>query len=332
MKYTKWRVLATERWLIVLMAVVSLCPAVAFAKPPAPESDHPGSAGLKTTVGESDTKTGKPLTEEEDINKLFLRHMSVLLDRRQIELEVGLSYMYSRLYDPTQNQLTYSRLGQLSLALSFGLASFIQGAVSAPLVFHQEHGYRYTDSREEVSQGLRSGNVTTALSVQILRATGPWPDIMLFSDLSIPLSSTSANTGTQIGKVYWGFWSADVGLNIIKIVDPVILVAGASYGHPFERTSAGQHMQIGEFWGYIVGAGFAVNGKVSLSTTFRGGWQGPTHQDGKRIVDTEAEPMSLGMTVIYAASRSWYVSPSLAFPLNSDGGTVVLTFPVAHRF
>jgi hypothetical protein len=89
---------------------------------------------------------------------------------------------------------------------------------------------------------------------------------------------------------------------------------------------------LGDFWGYTVGLGFAVNGKVSLSTSFQGGWQAPLYQDGALVTGTEAEPMSLRMGFVYAASRSWFVSPSVQLPLNSDGGVVLLSLPVAYRF
>ena len=97
------------------------------------------------------------------------------------------------------------------------------------------------------------------------------------------------------------------------------------------ETIDGQLTQPGDFWGYMLGLGFAVNTKISLLTDFHGGWQAPSRLAGKRIVDSEGEPMTMTTGMIYAIAKTWYLSPAVTFPINSDAGTVMLGLSISHR-
>ena len=285
----------------------------------------------KDSKDKKDPKVGNAVADEEDAHSLFLRQVSVLFGRRQLEISMGFSYLYNRWYDPAQNRLTYSRDGQASLALSFGIASFLQATIAAPLVLNQEHTYRYTDSHEEGSMSVRLGNVTGGINMQLLRAARFWPDVMLSAGVSLPIESTSAKSVDQTGRVHWSSRACDLAVTMVKTSDPVSLVVGASYGHVFDQTIGGQLTQPGDFWGYMLGLGFAVNTKISLLTDFHGGWQAPSRLAGKRIVDSESEPMTMTTGLIYAISKSWYVSPAVTFPLNTDATTVMLALSISHR-
>ena len=159
----------------------------------------------------------------------------MLLGRREVQISLGFSYLYSRWYDPVQNRLTYSRDAQASLALSFGILSFVQATISAPLVLNQEHVYQYADSHEENSMSVRPGNVSGGFNVQLLRAARFWPDVMLSTGLSLPLGSTSSKSVDETGKVHWASRSGHVAVSLVKTSDPVSIVVGASYGHVFDR-------------------------------------------------------------------------------------------------
>ena len=269
---------------------------------PSPTSPKPtGEASIavdKDSKDPKDRKSGKAIADEEDAHSLFLRQVSVLLASREIEIDLGFLYVYDRSYDPTQNRLTYSRDGQASLALSFGIASFLQATISAPLVLNQEHTYSYADSREEASMSVRPGNVTGGINVQLLRAARSRPDVMLTAGLSLPLGSTSTKSVDQSGRVHLGSRAVNVAVSVVKTSDPISIVVSASYGHLFDETIAGQLTQSGDFWGYMFGLGFAVNTKVSLLTNVHGGWQAPSRLAGKRIVDSEAEPMTISTGMI----------------------------------
>ncbi len=275
---------------------------------------------------------GKAVDDEEDAHSLFLRHVSVLLASREIEIDLSFLYLYDRVYDPTQNRLTYSRDGQASLALSVGIVSFLQATLSAPLVLNQEHAYSYADSSEQVSTNIRLGDVTGGLNLQVLRAARWWPDVMLSAGLSLPLGLTSSKSVDQAGRVHVGSRAFNVAVSMVKTSDPVSIVVGASYGHVFDQTIAGQLTESGDFWGYVFGLGFAVNTRVSLLASFHGGWQAPSRVADKPIVDSEAEPMTMTTGMIYAIAKSWYVSPAVTFPINTDAAAVVLGSSISHRF
>lgn len=286
----------------------------------------------KDSKNPKDSKVGKAVADDEDAHSLFLRQVSVLLARREIEIDLGFLYVYNRSYDPTQNRLTLSRDAQASLALSVGITSFLQATLSAPLVLNQEHLYSYTDSSEQRSVSVQPGNVTGGVNVQLLRAVRAWPDVMLAAGMSLPLGSTSTKSVDQSGRAHGGSRAFHVAVTVVKTSDPVSIVLGASYGHMFDETIAGQLTQPGDFWGYMFGLGFAVNTKVSLLTNFHGGWQAPSRLGGKRLVDSEAEPMTMSTGMIYALAKSWYVSPSATFPINTDATAVVLGSSISHRF
>lgn len=294
--------------------------------------DPKSSKDSKDPKDPKDSKGGKAVADDEDAHSLFLRQVSVLLARREIEIDLGFLYVYNRSYDPTQNRLTLSRDAQASLALSFGITSFLQATLSAPLVLNQEHLYSYTDSSEQRSVSVQPGNVTGGVNVQLLRAVRAWPDVMLAAGLSLPLGSTSTKSVDQSGRAHGASRAFNVAVTVVKTSDPVSIVLGASYGHMFDETIAGQLTQPGDFWGYMFGLGFAVNTKVSLLTNFHGGWQAPSRMGGKRIVDSEAEPMTMSTGMIYALAKSWYVSPSATFPINTDATAVVLGSSISHRF
>jgi hypothetical protein len=68
---------------------------------------------------------------------------------------------------------------------------------------------------------------------------------------------------------------------------------GGGYRHLWERSFDGVLVQPGEQANYMLGVGFSVNDRVTLSTTFQGFYLTNTALDNQTVRGSNLEPMSV---------------------------------------
>ncbi len=128
--------------------------------------------------------------------------------------------------------------------------------------------------------------------------------------LTVPTPLAPANMGD-------GFWALAVDLLMIHNIDPVVFFYGVGTRQRFERTFDDVVFQPGGEYNYLFGAGFAVNERVTLSSTFAGAYVSELHLDNQRVPGTIQEPMALRFAATILR-RKMLVEPFVEFGLTDD--------------
>jgi hypothetical protein len=90
-----------------------------------------------------------------------------------------------------------------------------------------------------------------------------------------------------------GFVGMSFNLLWIKTVDPLTMFYGGGYRHLFDDDTRGRIVDPGEQFTYQFGVGFAVNERITLSTSFLGALVTAHYVDGVRVAGTSLEPSRL---------------------------------------
>ena len=128
---------------------------------------------------------------------------------------------------------------------------------------------RFTDS------GV--GDVSIALSHQIFRGDGTWPDVLMSAGIKFDTGADPFKADEREIFVGSGYLSGNLSLTGVKVVDPLVFFAGLSYTYnastkkKFE-TQDGDPVRLrfepGNSWGFNLGMAIALNINSSLSFTY----------------------------------------------------------------
>ncbi|MDX5372443.1 MAG: hypothetical protein LPK18_08400 [Pseudomonadaceae bacterium] len=130
-----------------------------------------------------------------------------------------------------------------------------------------------------------------------------------------------------------GVWSLTPGISLVKTVDPAVLFANFAYTYNFEESFSDISSQegvrqpgdvkLGNYFQYGLGVAFALNERMSLSTSFNQlvSRKSKIRADGQpwqTLVGSDANAgyFNLGMT--FAASEDLTIVPNLAIGLTPD--------------
>lgn len=227
--------------------------------------------------------------------------------------------------------------------------------------------YRNTNFQRNVSSdGVEAdvsksdlGDITLSSAYQLFKETADRPDIVWNLSVKAPTGSDPYGTPTltkDAGSeqlIYpaelptgSGLWSITTGLSFVKTTDPAILFANLGYTYhlaeSFKDISSGADVQpgevrLGESFHYGIGMAFALNERMSLSTSFSqrisleseiksqgGEWQEVIGSDGN------AATFSTGLT--YALGEKLSMSTSIGIGLTPDAPDFSLGIKFPYRF
>jgi hypothetical protein len=279
--------------------------------------------------GQEPKPIGQKPEDVGDIRKIFLRQSAVLLHPRQVEVEGAFTYQHTQASATILN--AKFRQFQIPLNLRVGLFNRGEAFVTVPPAYAQR-GLAFADSvisHEEF--GI--GDVTAGLNYELACETAARPDVIASVALGFPTGSKPNEQGLSLGT---GHWMTTVGLQFIKISDPIALFGGISYAHQYQARyfldDAVHNVDPGEIAGYNFGFGFAVNENISLSAQVTGSYQSDARADGKKILGSSREPGSLRSALTYRYSSGTYVEPSITIGLDQDTPDFAIGFSLTHRF
>lgn len=288
-----------------------------------PDSPADGDAESKGIGGEA--KLGSP---PEDNTLAFLRAATVLLKPGEMQMDVGLTYALSEDEFPlflVPAGVTESRIRQrqliMPLEFRYGLARRVQGFVSLPLGWsNTELAFNGTDEFKNTG-GI--GDVRAGMTFLLRKGSEGRPDVIATTSFTAPTGSAgilTAASPTAPANMGEGFWALSADVLLINNLDPVVFYYGVGTRYRFERTFSGFLLEPGGEYTYLFGAGFAVNEKVTLSSTFVGAYLSELYVDRQRVAGSIQELMSvrLAATVV---QRQGYVEPFVTFGLTRDATT-----------
>lgn len=234
----------------------------------------------------------------------FLRDNSVLLEPGQYQFETGFVYTSnvtrSVISETLEDQVlvgslsTTNRNLQIPLEFRIGVTRDLQASISLPIGFvNQELSLGSSKlSDDTVGIGDLGINVTRVLS----QGKGGKPNILGNLGFSAPTGSTSVPSvqqqpGINLGN---GFWMVNVGFTVVKQIDPVAFFGGLTYVKTFDTNlSESIRLTPGDLIAYRFGVGYAINSRVSLSTSFDGSFIGELKVNDRIIPGSAREPFAL---------------------------------------
>ena len=253
-----------------------------------------------SSLTSSDQKLGEapPPTNME-----FLRRQSVLLKPCEWQIDVGFYYLYHEeeltlSLDPSTVIQSHIRQRILAMPLEFryGLCDRVQLFANVPFGWaNTETGMLGTD--DYVNEG-GVGDTNTGATIHLFKSNGLScsPDIITTFGVTAPTGKGNAILGiflapeTTLGQGFWaGYWNA----LFIHQYDPVIVYYGFGSRHYVSKEVDGIGQRPGDQFTYQLGTGFAVNERITLSTTFYGSYITEAWYNGARLPGTIQEPMYL---------------------------------------
>lgn len=313
--------------------------AIQPVEPSAGESDKArgrGAGSATAPVQQQDpagAQKPKPIGQQpedsEDIRLIFLRQSTVLLRPGQVEVETAMNYQHTQSVSSIFN--ARFRQFQIPLAARVGLFDRAEAFVTIPNAYIRRD-LRFADSVVS-SDEAGIGDITTGFNYELRRETAGGPDVIASVGVGMPTGSKPDEEGLSLGTAHW---TAVVGMQFIKIADPIALFGGIRYEHQFPAryflSDEVHNVDPAGAAGYNFGFGFAVNEYVSLSAQIVGSYQSDTKADGERIFASSREPVSWRSALTYQYSRGTYIEPSVAIGLNEDTPDFVLGVSLTHRF
>jgi hypothetical protein len=151
----------------------------------------------------------------------------------------------------------------------------------------------------------------------LLREAAGRPDIIASVDAVIP---TDDDRGYALGG----------GVSLVKSLDPVVLFAGASYGHGFRRNLLdGTRLPSRHSFAVSLGYGLALNDTVAISTAAAGVFT--RARVFENLPAGQSESFSLRFALTSALARRLYIEPSVTVGLSGPGQsfTMGVTMPLA---
>jgi hypothetical protein len=257
-----------------------------------------GLAPQQETLAQQSQKLGEapPPT-----NLQFLRRQSVLLKPCEWQLDAGFSYMYhedelSLTIPPIT--IVRSRIRQriltIPLEFRYGLTENMQVFVNAPL------GWANTETSQLNSDTFLNnggiGDTNTGATFHLFKSNGLScsPDVIATFGLTAPTGKGDALFGlfqtaeTTLGQGYWaGFWN----VLFIHQYDPVTVFYGFGSRHYMTKDLGAFTAKPGDQFTYELGTGFAVNERITLSTTFFGSYVTEARINNNVVQGTILEPM-----------------------------------------
>jgi hypothetical protein len=262
-----------------------------------------GSPNQPGTSAEGDKKLGKSPV---DYTRQFLRTQTVLLKQGQCQFDTGAAYATVESYFPTivGNTLTqgffHRRLGYVPAQIRYGLTDRAQLYANCPLgyVCSQES---VLGSYSNYSGRGGTGDTNLGCSYWLRKSNGmPFdPDVIATAGFTIPTAPASFlsafNTPqTSLGQ---GFWAATWNLLVVQSFDPVTIFYGVGGRQLIGREVNGSYVQPGQQFTYQLGAGFAVNERVTFSASYFGYLISDTYLDHQRVVGSVLEPQYMRFAV-----------------------------------
>ncbi len=289
------------------------------------QTQPPPDTGIQSGESPSDVGTKERKNNEEklgkapvDYSRQFLRTQSVLLKQGQCQFDTGAGYATVESYVPaivggtlTQG-LYHRRIGYVPLQIRYGLTDRLQLYANVPV------GYACTEQTvigNFANYSGRGGTGDTNLggSYWLRKSNGcPFdPDLILTAGMTLPTAPASfvsalSNPQTSLGQ---GFWAATWNLLVVQSFDPVTIFYGVGGRQLIGSTVSGaipgynstkNLIQPGQQFTYQLGAGFAVNERITLSAAYFGYFISDTWINQQRVVGSVFEPqyMRFACTVV----------------------------------
>ncbi|MBI1249564.1 hypothetical protein GC197_17205 [bacterium] len=277
----------------------------------------------------SDTETFGE--EPRDFNIQFLRTASVLLKQGDWQFDYGIQYSKADYNFPitlfpsgVARADIKRRTIQSPFAVRYGLTDRIQLSAALPVGWSNAQISSvglFDDSNSQTGIGDLQLGLNYHWKYGRVQST---PDVILSFGLTVPTGNGQfPTTGISQAALANGVWAPSAQLLFIHRYDPIVYFYGIGYRYQFERQFDGVEVQYGQQITYNLGVGFAVNDRVTLSTTFLGQYQAETEVNGLGVPGTIIEPLRLRFAVT-TYRRGKIIEPSVQIGMTNDAAQAIV--------
>lgn len=187
------------------------------------------------------------------------------------------------------------------------------------------------ESQETSGHGL--GDIEAGLSYHILQEKGWRPD--LIAGLSVKTNTGQGPFDNDGGDTVTGtgFWGVQPQLTFVKVTDPGILFATASYLYHIEDGVSGiGDVDPGDILQFSAGYGYALNPYLSLTTRFQLSYAQELSVEGEDVAGTDLFATTLSLGVTYGLTRHAAIDTTLDIGLSEDAADFRLSIGVPFQF
>ena len=312
-------------------------PPVPVDQLPPPPSD-PGSTPTRAGNGQTGPTEDKPLGKAPEDNRLlFLREATVLLQPGQWQMDYGIAYSMQEWFRPivlpnlnlSEDRFRDRRV-YVPFALRAGVTKRLQAFCNAPF------GVGMMDYTNGVVSTTDSafGMLDVALGANYLLYKGKdfCPDVVVTVDGTIPVGPLPYRPDVTRAYLSDGFYSGGVNALFIHTYDPVVVFYGVGYRHRMERDYLGGVVTPGEEISYNLGAGFAINDRITFSTTLLGSYQTEYQFNGVYIPGSSQEPITLRFALTAFTGKCHIIEPFASVGMTRDAPDARLGINITRTF
>lgn len=238
----------------------------------------------------------------------FLRNQAVLMDKGDVQVDVGLVYTYNEADLPIVTPALVVDEAQIQqrnifvpLTFRYGISHNLQTSILIPLGYaHEQVTVPGHDVRSDSGP---IGDVVVSLSYALPKHDQSASDFVWTNTLSIPSGDAPSlwlRPDAGLGRGYMEYGSS---LLALQRYDPLIVFGsvGARYG--FEDKFGGLKVTPGLAFDYRLGVGFGVNESITLSAQFIGSYETEIDVDGLSIPGSDRDIYSLRFALTKAEER-----------------------------
>lgn len=342
------------------------------AAPPPKQTAGQAETGAPRRKRPEQTETSKAVYQQQ--NALFTRRLTLepkltytYYDRNQINLNGFLALSAIFLGNISVQKVKASTL-QFDMLAREGVTRRLQFALDVPFLYRSFEflsggagGSASTLSQANVrTHTFEQGDINGGFYYQLAQETATHPNVVWnvqaiaptgIEPYGIKLAQPNPSNSSLVVPASLptgnGVWGTQTGLSFVKTSDPAILFASVGYLHYFAHhfkdisSTAGQvvpgSVQLGDVYQYGLGMAFALNRRMSLSTSYAQSLAGraETKADGagwQYIAGSDANAASFNIGVTYGLSNQETLVTNLGIGLTKDAPDVSLSMSIPYSF
>lgn len=278
---------------------------------------EPTTQANKQAMESSETRPSNAIESKTDsgvdISRQILRETETSLNAREKELSLG--FHYAKNDAKSDLRMTRGRVLTMPIEFNMGITNRLSLHASLPLVYYR--GEVITTASSSKSSDSAVGSLTLGLSYKARKESDKHPSITTSISTSIPTKKSLSGKSKADG-LSSGFIGARAGVSVSKSISPAILFFNLSYKHYFPESNSLSHLLPGDSISYGYGAGLSINSVLTFSGRVAGHYSMKSKRDGKYLLGTNAEPVSLNLSINYKLDKKMFLSYGVQFGINND--------------
>jgi hypothetical protein len=107
-----------------------------------------------------------------------------------------------------------------------------------------------------------------------------------------------------------GYWTLSGGLVFIRSIDPIAAFVGLNYTQTFQTTLNNLDLEPGNIFSYRFGLGYAINSRVTISSSFNGAYISELEVAGRTIPGSAREPLTVRLAATILSKGPSLIGPA----------------------